>query len=144
MSISKLINAMIGLFFVALGSIGVFFPVLPTTPFLLLAAFFLARSSDRLNAWFESTDLYKDYIADFLETRSMTMKTKRYILTLATVMMFISGVFIDVIYARISLFLIALVMHIYFKTQIRTIPEKETTIDSCSDWVCYYVRLNVG
>jgi uncharacterized membrane protein YbaN (DUF454 family) len=133
MSISKLINAMIGLFFVALGSIGVFFPVLPTTPFLLLAAFFLARSSDRLNAWFESTDLYKDYIADFLETRSMTMKTKRYILTLATVMMFISGVFIDVIYARISLFLIALVMHIYFKTQIRTIPEKETTTDSCSD-----------
>ena len=133
MSISKLINAMIGLFFVALGSIGVFFPVLPTTPFLLLAAFFLARSSDRLNAWFESTDLYKDYIADFLETRSMTMKTKRYILTLATVMMFISGVFIDVIYARISLFLIALVMHIYFKTQIRTIPEKELTTDSCSD-----------
>ena len=133
MSISKLINAMIGLFFVALGSIGVFFPVFPTTPFLLLAAFFLARSSDRLNAWFESTDLYKDYIADFLETRSMTMKTKRYILTLATVMMFISGVFIDVIYARISLFLIALVMHIYFKTQIRTIPEKETSTDSCSD-----------
>ncbi|MBQ5862110.1 MAG: YbaN family protein [Peptococcaceae bacterium] len=133
MSISKLINAMIGLFFVALGSIGVFFPVLPTTPFLLLAAFFLARSSDRLNAWFESTDLYKDYIADFLETRSMTMKTKRYILTLATVMMFISGVFIDVIYARISLFLIALVMHIYFKTQIRTIPEKEISTDSCSD-----------
>jgi uncharacterized membrane protein YbaN (DUF454 family) len=135
MSISKLINAMIGLFFVALGSIGVFFPVLPTTPFLLLAAFFLARSSDRLNAWFESTDLYKDYIADFLETRSMTMKTKRYILTLATVMMFISGVFIDVIYARISLFLIALVMHIYFKTQIRTIPEKETSTDSCSDCI---------
>jgi hypothetical protein len=47
--------------------------------------------------------------------------------------MFISGVFIDVIYARISLFLIALVMHIYFKTQIRTIPEKETSTDSCSD-----------
>jgi uncharacterized membrane protein YbaN (DUF454 family) len=65
----------------------------------------------------------------------MTMKTKRYILTLATVMMFISGVFIDVIYARISLFLIALVMHIYFKTQIRTIPERETNTDSCSDCI---------
>jgi len=129
MNITKLINAALGLFFVALGSIGVFFPVLPTTPFLLLAAFFLARSSSKLNAWFESTDLYKNYIADFLETRSMTMKTKRYILTMATVAMFISGVMVDVIYARIALVLIAVIMHVYFKTQIRTIPESEVCKD---------------
>ena len=129
MNITKLINAVLGLFFVALGSIGVFFPVLPTTPFLLLAAFFLARSSSKLNAWFESTDLYKNYIADFLETRSMTMKTKRYILTMATVAMFISGVLVDVIYARIALVLIAVIMHVYFKTQIRTIPESEVCKD---------------
>ena len=129
MGITKLINAGLGLFFVALGSIGVFFPVLPTTPFLLLAAFFLARSSSKLNAWFESTDLYKNYIADFLETRSMTMKTKRYILTMATVAMFISGVLVDVIYARIALVLIAFIMHVYFKTQIRTIPEPEVCKD---------------
>ena len=129
MGITKLINAGLGLFFVVLGSIGVFFPVLPTTPFLLLAAFFLARSSSKLNAWFESTDLYKNYIADFLETRSMTMKTKRYILTMATVAMFISGVVVDVIYARIALVLIAVIMHVYFKTQIRTIPEPEVCKD---------------
>jgi len=129
MGITKLINAGLGLFFVVLGSIGVFFPVLPTTPFLLLAAFFLARSSSKLNAWFESTDLYKNYIADFLETRSMTMKTKRYILTMATVAMFISGVLVDVIYARIALVLIAVIMHVYFKTQIRTIPESEVCKD---------------
>ena len=129
MGITKLINAGLGLFFVALGSIGVFFPVLPTTPFLLLAAFFLARSSSKLNDWFESTDLYKNYIADFLETRSMTMKTKRYILTMATAAMFISGVMVDVIYARIALVLIAVIMHVYFKTQIRTIPEPEVCKD---------------
>ena len=129
MGITKLINAGLGLFFVVLGSIGVFFPVLPTTPFLLLAAIFLARSSSKLNAWFESTDLYKNYIADFLETRSMTMKTKRYILTMATVAMFISGVLVDVIYARIALVLIAVIMHVYFKTQIRTIPEPEVCKD---------------
>jgi len=129
MGITKLINAGLGLFFVVLGSIGVFFPVLPTTPFLLLAAFFLARSSSKLNAWFESTDLYKNYIADFLETRSMTMKTKRYILTMATVAMFISGVLVDVIYARIALVFIAVIMHVYFKTQIRTIPESEVCKD---------------
>ena len=129
MKVTKLINAILGLFFMGLGSIGVFIPVLPTTPFLLLAAFFLARSSDKLNAWFESTELYQKYIADFLETRSMTMKTKRYILTMATVAMLISGIFVDVIYARISLVVIAVIMHIYFKTQIRTIPEPRVCKD---------------
>lgn len=129
MGIAKLINAVLGLFFVALGAIGVFFPVLPTTPFLLLAAFFLARSNDRLNRWFESTDLYKNYIADFLENRAMTKKTKRFILTSATLAMMISGILIDVIYARITLVVIAVIMHIYFKTQIRTIPDAELCED---------------
>ncbi len=134
MHITKLINACLGLFFVALGSIGVFFPVLPTTPFLLLAAFFLARSSGRINAWFESTDLYKNYIAEFLETRAMTKKTKRYILTMATLAMLISGILVDVIYARIALVIIAVIMHVYFKTQIRTIPEPAKGFEeSCTD-----------
>lgn len=135
MGITKLVNAVLGLFFIALGSIGVFFPVLPTTPFLLLAAFFLARSSDKLNAWFESTELYQKYIAEFLETRSMTMKTKRYILTVATLAMLISGILVDVIYARISLVIIAVIMHVYFKTQIRTIPEPiaNETAEPCKD-----------
>ena len=131
MKLAKLINAIIGLFFVALGSIGVLIPVLPTTPFLLLAAFFLARSSERLNAWFESSELYQKYIADFLESRSMTMKTKRYILTIGTVAMLVSGILVDVIYARITLFVLIVIMHVYFKTQIRTIPEP----NPCKDCV---------
>ena len=55
--------------------IGVILPVLPTTP-LLLASFFFTKGSERFNAWFMSTKLYKNYIEDFVINRSMTLKTK--------------------------------------------------------------------
>ena len=51
-----------GFAFFGLGALGAVVPVLPTTPFLLVAAFCFARSSDRLNAWFRSTRLYREVL----------------------------------------------------------------------------------
>lgn len=48
----------LGLFFVVLGLVGVVTPGLPTTPFLLLAAFFFVRSSPRLHAWLLRSRLF--------------------------------------------------------------------------------------
>ncbi|RWR30289.1 DUF454 domain-containing protein [Sinirhodobacter populi] len=47
----KALFAALGLIAVALGFIGLFLPVMPTTPFLIVAAACFARSSTRLEAW---------------------------------------------------------------------------------------------
>lgn len=49
----------------ALGLIGIVLPVLPTTPFILLAAFAFSRGSPRLNAWIENHARFGPVIADW-------------------------------------------------------------------------------
>ena len=60
----------------ALGAIGVLLPVLPATPFLLLAAVLFAKSSKRLHQWFVQTKLYQRHLESFVRNREMTLETK--------------------------------------------------------------------
>ena len=76
MTIKRYLYAGLGLLFLGLGGIGVIIPIIPTTPFLLLTSFFFLRSSERLNTWFEGTRMYKRFIANFMETRSLTLRAK--------------------------------------------------------------------
>ena len=65
MSIKKILYIVIGCISVGLGTVGAVTPFLPSVPFLLLAAFCFARSSERLNTWFTGTKLYQDNLADY-------------------------------------------------------------------------------
>lgn len=57
-----------------LGALGAVLPVLPTVPFLLGAAYCFARSSERLDAWFHGTKLYRTVLEGFAKKRAMTVR----------------------------------------------------------------------
>ena len=61
---------------VALGIAGIFLPLLPTTPFLLLAAACYVRSSPRLYRWLMNHRWTGDYIRDYREKRGLPLRTK--------------------------------------------------------------------
>lgn len=70
--------------------VGVVLPILPTTPFILVAAFCFARSSDRLNGWFKGTKVYKMVLEGYMTKRSMTLRSKLTILVPVTVLLAVS------------------------------------------------------
>jgi uncharacterized protein len=65
-----------GFVFLALGVIGIFVPLVPTTPFVLLAAACFLRSSPRLHAWLLGTRLFGPLIKEWEEHRSIPYRTK--------------------------------------------------------------------
>ena len=76
---SKLKKAMyllVALISFVLGFIGIFLPILPTTPLFLLTSFCLLKSSDRLNEKFMKTKMYEKYVKSFVEKGGMTLKAK--------------------------------------------------------------------
>lgn len=66
----------IGSVFVVLGVLGMFVPLLPTTVFLLLAAWCYARSSERFHEWLLQNRLFGEYIRNYREGRGMRVREK--------------------------------------------------------------------
>ena len=89
--IIRIVCIPLGCICAALGIIGMFVPVLPTTPFLLLAGFLFARSSKRLNTWLTSTRAWKTYVQPFVEKRAIPAATKARILIVSCAVMAISA-----------------------------------------------------
>jgi len=61
---------------VGLAVVGIFVPILPTTPFLLLAAFLFGRSSPRFYAWLHSNRWFGAYLTNYRAGRGLPMREK--------------------------------------------------------------------
>lgn len=75
-NLKKIMYLIVALIALTLGIIGIFLPLLPTTPLLLLTSFCLLKSSDRLNEKFMKTKVYEKYVKSFREQGGMTLKAK--------------------------------------------------------------------
>ena len=117
----KLLWLRIGIVSMILGAIGVVLPVLPTTPFLLLASFCFAKGSDRFHKWFIGTKLYKKHLESFVTSRSMTLKTKLCILLPASAMLILAMLAMSNIYGRVFIVFLIIFKYIYFFTRIETV-----------------------
>ncbi len=104
-----------------LGVVGAILPLIPAFPFLLLAAVCFGKSSERLDCWFKSTQLYKQNLEGFVSGRGMTMSAKIRVIALVTALMafgfYCMG---DVPVGRVVLFFVWLFHIVYFLRWVKT------------------------
>lgn len=120
----KILNGLLvglGFLFLGIGAVGVVLPILPTTPFLLLAALFFAKGSKRFHKWFLSTTLYKKHIDQIVRKKAMTCRSK------ATVLITISAIFLfgfllsPIWHVKVIVIIVWMFHFYYFLFKIRTI-----------------------
>ena len=124
MSLKKVFWIILGCIGVGLGSIGVFLPILPSVPFLLLATFSFARSSERLHKWFVNTKLYKKNLESYVQGKGMTIETKVRIMFIVTLLMGIgfSMMLVKEIYIPCIILLCVWIFHVvYFVFGVKTL-----------------------
>jgi hypothetical protein len=114
----------IGIISVGLGTAGIFLPLLPTTPFLLLAAACFIRSSDRLYQWLIHNRWFGSYIRNYQEHRALPLRAKVTALILLWTTMTYSVFFLLRHWIpQVLLLLIAAVVTIYLLS-LKTMPQK--------------------
>ncbi|MGH8436346.1 MAG: YbaN family protein [Pseudomonas sp.] len=113
----------IGWLSVVLGVIGIFVPVLPTTPFLLLAAACFARSSQRFYHWLVGHPKLGPWIRDYLDGNGIPLKGKVYAIGLMWLSIAFSCYLVPLPWARGFMLSSAILVSLYILKQ-KTLPNR--------------------
>ena len=111
--IKKIIYIILGSIALALGVTGIILPILPTTPFLLLSAFFYVRSSKKLYHWLINHKLFGKYLYNYLTYKAIPLRAKIFALILIWITIPICCILINKMIVSIILPIIALTVSIY-------------------------------
>lgn len=99
----RILSLVLGLAFMSLGALGIFLPVLPTTPFMLLAAFFFLRSSKSLYFFLLSSPLAGRNLYIYMKYRSVRKKDKILALALLWLTLGLSIFLVEPLYLKLLL-----------------------------------------
>ncbi|MGL5540325.1 MAG: DUF454 family protein, partial [Erysipelotrichaceae bacterium] len=104
-----------------LGALGAALPLLPAFPFLLLATVCFGKSSERFDAWFKSTKLYRENVEGFVSGTGLTKTAKTRIMCTVSFLMSI-GFFMmsEVMIGRIVLICVWVFHVLYFAFGVKT------------------------
>lgn len=120
----KYLYMSIGILATALGFLGAVLPLLPTTPFILLAVFCFAKSSECFHKWLINTKVYKEYVEDFQKYRGYTLKKKFELLISVYIVVGFSIWMVDNFYIRIGLCIMLFFQTVVLFTLVKTLPAK--------------------
>jgi len=122
--LGKWLGTLAGILCVVLGTLGIFIPLMPTTPFLLLAGWLFLRHSPRCNAWLLRHRWLGVYIRDYQKERGFTLRSKMRMLIILWLTIALSAAMaVSALAIRIFLVVIAIGVTIHIlrlKTRERT------------------------
>lgn len=112
----------LGIVFTVIAFTGAVLPLLPTTPFLILAAICFTNSSRKFKIWLESSQIYKNYVENLKKYKGYTMKEKIRILISLYIVVGFSIFMISNLYIRIGLVIMVVIQTIVLFTFVKTLP----------------------
>lgn len=106
--LNRILLIIAGTLFTGIGVVGIFVPILPTTPFLLLAAACYARSSQRFYNWLLNNRYFGSYIKSYIQRKGVPLKIKVLTVVLLWITIGASVIFaVQVFIVKVILILIA-------------------------------------
>lgn len=112
--IKRILFIVFGTLFLIIGAIGVFIPVLPTTPFLLLAAACYLRGSERLHRWMINNSVFGEFVRNYMEGRGIRLRQKIFTILFLWLMIIFSIFYVvDSFLLRILVSLIAMAVSVH-------------------------------
>ncbi len=122
--IKKCLLIIIGTISLVLGITGLFLPVLPTTPFLLLSSFCYLRSSQRLYSWLMTRKVIGAYIYNYMTYKAVPKSTKLFSIIFLWITLIVSMILIGHWHVRIILILVGIGVSIHL-LMLKTIEKSE-------------------